>query len=223
MKSRTKQMVHLKGDLAEKQEIIKQFIEKESMNIADFPLAPRVDAYVTNNFLQGVIARLVAFDDTLKKFVVVKVDSVGNLKTTASVTNNIYGDLNGVAQAIRANSLGALRFDPFGRTFDNFDVFLSEPHPIAALLASVGIDVSGYETLSLNVATTNTCTVTVQLSDDNVNWYEIKTAADADLSWACNNEKINFSIPNFSRFVRVLVQNTAGAAGTTTAVLNAKA
>ena len=223
MKSRTNKMAHIKSDLAEKQEIIKQFIEKESMNIVDFPLSPRVDAYVTNNFIQNVLARLVAFDDTLKKYVVVKVDASGNLKTTASVTNNIFGNRDGAAQAIAANSLGALRVDNFGRTFDNFDIFIDEPMPSLALLTSVGLDIRGYEYLSVNVSTSVGSTVTVQVSDNNTNWYEMKNAADSDLSWNCNAEKINFSIPNFSAFVRVNVKNDTTTAGTASVVLNAKA
>jgi len=216
-------MVHIKSVLAETQEIIKQYAMAKEMQIADFPLDPRVDSYVTNNFLQGTLARLIGFDDGSKRFRLLKADSSGRLIVSQTVSVAFAAQVAGVATALQGNSLGALRVDNFGRTFDNFDVFISEPHPSLGLLSGIGIDVGGYADLSVNVSTTNACTVTIQVSDDNVNFYEIKSAADADLSWLCSNEKINFSVPNFSRFIRILVKNDTATAGTTTVVLNAKA
>lgn len=216
-------MPQIKSELAEKQEIIKQFAQSKNMQVADFPLDPRVDAFVTNNFLQGTLARLIAYDENNERFRLLKSDSSGRLIVSQSVSVAFAALVNNVATSLQGNSLGALRVDNFGRTFDNFDVFTAEPHPANGLLTGVGQDVRGYENLSVNVSTTQPCTITIQVSDDNANWYEIKSAADADLSWNCSNEKINFNIPNFSSFMRVLVLNTNATAGTTTVVLNAKA
>ena len=206
-------MAHLKSDLAEKQEIIKQFVQKDSMNVDDLPLAPRVDAYVTNNFLQGTLSRLLAFSDDKKKYVVVKVDSSGNLKVTASVTNNIYGSRGGVAQAINANNLGGLFIDPSGRdltidaVLDNFSV------ADGASITHEGIDVSHAAKTTVLVSTDRTMTIRPQISDDNINFYDLVDETDTNRTFDCTNEKIAFRIESAAKFIRLFVTNSVGAAG----------
>ena len=209
-------MPHLKSELAEKQEVIKQFIQKESMNVDDLPLSPRVDAYVTNNFLQGTLSRLLAFDEDKKKFVVVKVDSSGNLKVTASVTNNIYGNREGNAQAIAANILGGLFIDPSGRDLTIDAIFNSFSVANGASITHEGINIAHAAKITVLVATDRSMTVRPQISDDNVNFYDVKNEADTDISFNCNNEKIAFRLESAAKYLRMFVTNSAGAAGVIT-------
>ena len=210
-------MVHLKSDLAEKQEIIKQFIQKESMAVSDLPLDPRVDAYVTNNFLQGTLSRLLAFDETLKKYVVVKVDSSGNLKTTASVTNNIYGNLSGAAKAIAANVVGGLSVDPGGRDLTIDPVFTNENVPAGASITHVGVDLQHAAKITILLASLGSFTIRPQISDDNADWYDVKTEADGDLSWAVSNEKIAARLDSAAKFFRIFCTNDGATAQLLTA------
>ncbi len=213
MKSRTVKMPETKSQLAESQRIIKQFILLDSMNVNDFPLDPRVDGFVTNNFMQGTLSRLLAYNDTIKKFVLVKVDSSGNLKTTASVTNNIYGNNAGTAQAISANILGGLSVDPSGR---DMTIDTSIPSTSVADGASIthdGVNVAHVAKITVLVATTRSMTIRPQISDDNNDWYEVKNEADTDLSFNCANEKIAFRLDGCAKFLRMFVTNSAGAAG----------
>lgn len=209
-------MAHIRSEIAEKQEIIKQFIQKESMAVDDMPLDPRVDAYVTTNFLQGTLSRLLAFDTDKKKYVVVKVDSDGNLKVTASVTNNIYGNRGGTAQAISANLLGGLFVDPSGRDLTIDVIFNSLSVADGASATHAGIDIAHAAKITVLVATNRSMTIRPQISDDNIDFYDVKNEADADLTFNCTNEKIAFRLDGCAKFLRMFVTNSAGAAGTIT-------
>ena len=200
-------MAHVKSELAEKQEIIKQFIQKESMAVDDLPLDPRVDAYVTNNFLQGTLSRLLAFDTEKKKYVVVKVDSSGNLKTTASVTNNIYGSLAGAAKAIAANAVGGLSVDPGGRDLTIDSIFTNENVPAGASVTHEGVDMQHAAKITILLASLGSFTIRPQISDDNADWYDAKTEGDGDLSWAVINEKIAARLDSAAKFFRIFCTN----------------
>ena len=216
-------MPHIKSELAEKQEIIKQFIQKEGMSVDDLPLDPRIDAYVTNNFLQGTLSRLLAFDDTKKKYVVVKVDSSGNLKTTASVTNNIYGSRGGTAQAISANLLGGLFIDPSGRDLTVDVVINSLSVAAGASVTHQGVDVAHAAKITGLVSSTVDTTVRPQLSDDNVNWYDLVDETDTLRTFAVNNQKRAFRIESGTKYLRLFITNNSAVAATITAVIMGQA
>ena len=209
-------MPALKSELAEKQEIIKQFIQLDTMAVADFPLDARVDAFVTNNFLLGALARLLAYDDNLKRWRLVKVDADGNLKTTASVTNNIYGNRGGTAQAISANVVGGLFIDPSGRDLTVDEIFDALSIADGASATHAGVNIAHAARITVLVATNRSMTIRPQISDDNLNWYDSKTEADVDISFACSNEKIAFRLESAAKYLRLFVTNSAGAAGTIT-------
>ena len=202
-------MAEQKSDLAEKQQIFKQFIQKESMAVDDLPLDPRIDAYVTNNFLQGTLARLLAFDDTKKKYVVVKVDSSGNLKVTASVTNNIYGNRGGVAQAISANSLGGLFVHQSGRDLTVDTVMDAVSIPAGGSATHDGIDMQHAAAMTVLVSTNNNTTIRPQISDDNTNWYDIVNEADTLITFAVNNVKKALRLSSAAKYLRLFATNNA--------------
>ena len=216
-------MTHLKSELAEKQEIIKQFIQKEGMSVDDLPLDPRVDAYVTNNFLQGTLSRLLAFSDTKGKYIVVKVDADGNLKTTASVTNNIFGRRNGAAQAISANILGGMFIDPSGRDLTVDIVVNNKSVPGSGNITHAGIDLQHAAKITCLVSTNAACTVRVQFSDDNLNWYEFVDETDTARTYSVNNQKKAFRIDNAAKFLRLFITNDTTADVTVHAVVMGQA
>jgi len=88
----------------------------------------------------------------------------------------------------------------------------------SATAVTVGIDMSAFEAATVGISTTAACTIRPQISDDDVNWYDVKTAADADISFACNNEKIAFAFPMYGRYIRVTVTD-GGSGSTVTAVI----
>ena len=83
----------------------------------------------------------------------------------------------------------------------------------AGTAASTGVNVEKFTKKVLIVQTNRSMTVRVQASDDDVNYFDWKTVADADITHNCNNEKILIEIPFTTTFFRVVATNSAGAAG----------
>ena len=101
-----------------------------------------------------------------------------------------------------------------GSEYKDFVVMDSVSVDAGAVVTHTGIDVSRFKKITVLVSTTDDFTVYVQVSDDNTNWYDIKTDADGDLSWNCNNEKIAFKVEHFSKYMRVVAKNNAASAAT---------
>lgn len=86
-----------------------------------------------------------------------------------------------------------------------------------------GENVEKYSKITALVSTDQDCTVYVQLSDDNTNFYDIKTEADGDLSWNCNNEKIAIPLSDYTaKYLRLVIKNNSGSTATVTAVIMAQ-
>ncbi|MHC1610038.1 MAG: hypothetical protein ACXQTW_00270 [Candidatus Methanospirareceae archaeon] len=93
--------------------------------------------------------------------------------------------------------------------------------PASGLLTHDGVDVWGHCCIAFLVSTDQNCTIYMQGSDDNVNWYDFKSATDSDRSWNCNNEKIWVPINICAHYVRLVVYNAAASTATVTGVITA--
>ena len=207
-----------KSDLAEKLQIVKQFVESQEMVIADLPLTPRVDSFGTNNFLTSSLSRMFIFDDETKRWRRLTADKKGRL---------IIVPYSGSTNATETGTLKLLRVDADGRLLISTeedlkeDLLLMDNLTVGAsgTATHAGVDVGMYTKKTLLVETNRSMTIYVQGSTDNANFYDLKTIADADVTHNCNNEKILIDIPYYAHFFRVSILNSAGAQGLVTARL----
>lgn len=160
--------------------------------VKDFPLDPSGKFLKTNNFVQQGINRLLGFDHAEKRWVRVRVDDDGYLQPKTILWSR---------QAMDVKVLDAVSV------------------PATSLVTHVGVDIQEYTHISCIVSADQACTIYVQGSDDNVNWYDFKRSHDTDTTWSCSSEKIWFKIDSNTHYIRILVYNTAAAAATVTVVL----
>ena len=130
--------------------------------------------------------------------------------------------------AVGAESIGLYFDDEFtkcskiitGSEYKDFIVMDNVSVDAGAVVTHTGIDVSKFKEKTVLVSTNKDFTIYVQVSDDNENWYDIKSETDGDLSWNCNNEKIAFRVPHFCKYMRVVAKNNATDAGTIRCVVS---
>jgi len=102
----------------------------------------------------------------------------------------------------------------------DYKVFDAVTLPGTGTLTHTGLDVSDYRKVTIMVSTTQNCTVYVQVSDDNTNFYDPKTVADADITHNCNNEKICFDVPVYAHYLRVVVYNNTATDAIVTGIVS---
>jgi len=96
--------------------------------------------------------------------------------------------------------------------FDNLSV------PGLATVTHAGIDVSGVQSMTFCISTTQNSTVYLQFSDDNATWYDLKAVDDTDRTWNCNNERICVHGDIAAHYMRMVVKNES----TSTMTLNGR-
>jgi hypothetical protein len=163
--------------------------------IKDFPLDPFTPYLKTNNFIQQGVNRLLGYDSGSLAWIRLKADSDGYLRNRATLLEREAFDVT---------------------------VFDGESLIAGGVITHDGIDVSGNAYVSCLVSTTQSCTVYLQGSNDNVTFYDLKTDADADVSFACNNEHIWFRVPIYTHYLRVTIQNVNATTGTISLVVMAE-
>jgi len=130
--------------------------------------------------------------------------------------------------AISSESIGLYFDDEFtecakviaGTEYKDFVVMDSVPVDAGAVVTHTGIDVSKFKDKLILVSTTDDFTIYIQVSDDNTNWYDLKTNSDGDISFNCNNEKIAFRINYFSKYMRIVAKNNGSSAATISCVVS---
>ena len=205
-------MSHIDEKQADRVEVKKAFLQLPNMRIADLPLHPRLDSFVTDNFIKPSFAYMLIYDATAKRWITAKADSSGNIKTTASVTNNIFGSRSGVAQAISANILGGLFIDPSGRDLTVDAVMDNLSIPAGGSATHDGLNMQHAAAITVLVSTNNNTTIRPQISDDNVNWYDIVNESDTLITFAVNNVKKALRLSGAAKYLRLFVTNNAAAA-----------
>lgn len=79
-----------------------------------------------------------------------------------------------------------------------------------ATVVSGAVEIDGFEKLNIYVKTSTSFTVYLQTSIDGVLWYDVKSIADADITFNCNNELICAPYANVVAFyARVVVKAVA--------------
>lgn len=189
-----------KSRIEEKYRTTDQRIQDPNMFVKDFPVDPPGLFLKTNNFVQQGLNRLLAYSPTEEKWVRVRVDKHGRL-----------------AMSQETAEMGWIKLED--REAATIKVFNADSLPAYGIITHEGQDVSGYAKISILISTTQSCTVYVQGSDDNVNWYDYQDETDTARTWACANEKIWFRILNNARYLRILVYNSSSGAATVTGVI----
>lgn len=175
--------------LKEKKKTFDQYILDPNIFVKDFPLDPWTQFLKTNNFVQQTISRLLGYSDTEQKWIRVKMDSSGRLITTAEVTAPANQTL-------------------VGRSYKEWVITTGTSVAAGGTLTHAGIDVNDYSRVTVLVSSSGNSTVYIQASDDNTNWYDPKTVADADITHNCNAEKIAINVPVYAHYLRVVVYAT---------------
>jgi len=169
-----------------KKKTMDQAILDPNIFVKDFPLDPWTPYLKTNNFVQQTISRILGYSETEQKWVRIKIDDEGRLITTGEV-----------------EAPGAVTLE--GRKYKEWTIADGVDLAAGGTLTHTGIDVNDYSGVSILVSSTGNSTVYVQISDDNMNWYDVKSPADSDRAWNCNNEKIAIPLNLYAHYMRVVI------------------
>lgn len=203
----------------EKKKTQDQLVLDPNVQIKDFPVDPWTPYFKSNNFIQQGVNRILGFSTGDGKWVRLKVDSEGRLEVAGISSANMQAQFNGTFVPWKGLTSGSGGVDITGHDMQVTKVLDAVSIPSSGAASHFGLDISSDDRTTYLVSTTTDCTVFLQHSDDNVNWYEHKSAGDVDRTWNCNNEKISFSQEHAMRFVRIIVQNLGSAASTATVVI----
>lgn len=152
--------------------------------IDQLPVDPFTKDIWTNNFIQQGLNRLLGYNPDEKKWARIRVDSAGKLH-------------------IRDITIG-------GREAEDVTLFDTVSLVDDGLLTHEGIDVSTYAGKTILLSTTGTCTLYVQFSNDNTNWYDWCDAAGTAMSFTVNNVKKAIGVDDHCHYIRLIVHNTSG-------------
>ena len=206
----------------EKKKTTDQIVLDPNIFLVDFPLDPWTPYIKTNNFLQQGISRVLGYDPTLKKWARLQVDSDGKLQvsgiTTLELSKTYFSD-GTTWRAALCGTNGSPYFTIYDReTFD--DLVIDDVEVDAgATITHEAIDLGGVSSFNVQVSASQNCAVYPQSSDDNINFYDLKSAADGDLTYNCNNEKIAFPVSHPCHYFRIAIKNNGAATATVRAVV----
>ena len=91
------------------------------------------------------------------------------------------------------------------RELADFTIFEDVSLSAGSILTHTGIDVSSYSRITVLISSSGNVDIYPQVSDDNTNWYDIKSEADADLVYNCNAEKIAIPINLNAHYFRIVI------------------
>lgn len=203
----------------EKKKTIDQLVLDPNVQIKDFPVDPWTPYMKTNNFIQQGVNRILGFSAEDGKWVRLNVNTDGKLEVAGISSANMQAEFNGTFVPWKGLTSGSGGVDITGHDTAVTKVLDAVSIPSAGAASHFGLDITNHDHTSYLVSTTTDCIIFLQGSDDNVNWYEHKSAADVDRTWNCNNEKIWFSDVHAMRFVRLVIQNLGGSTSTVTVVI----
>jgi len=194
-----------------------QLVLDPNIFLKDFPVDPWSSTQWTNNFIQQGINRCLGYSSDDSKWVRLNVDEDGKLEVSGITTLEAAQIkwYNGSSWVNFAGLAGAAPYVAVhSRDAADYNVFDAVVVPALGTIAHTGIDSSGYASMTFYVSSTGASTVYLQFSDDNVNWYDMKSVADDTRSWSCSSEKIAVHGDIATHYVRIVVYNTAGANNT---------
>jgi len=169
--------------------------------IKDFPLEPPGLFLKTNNFVQQGLNRLLGYYPTDEKWLRVTCGSDGGLLLSQD-----------------SDTPGAVRIQD--REAMDVKLLDSVAVPATSLVTHVGEDISDFSAVTIQTSSTGNVTIYFQTSNDNVNWYDVKTTPDTDLSFNCSAEKTSIYLIPSAHYFRVVIYATT--ASTVTVELHAR-
>ncbi len=137
--------------------------------------------------------------------------------------SDIYFTVGGVAEAVQGLAGKGPFFVPRSHYGEEITIADNENVPAGNILTTIGEDVSDFENVSINLSADGVVTAYYQVSDDATNWYDPKTAADGNITFALSNEKLNIPVDRHTKYLRLVVNNASAAAVNITAVIMGRA
>ncbi len=204
--------------IAERLKIQDQLLLFSEFRITGLPAEKWTPYFRTNNFIQRSLSILLGFNSSVNEFQLIGVDSSNRMRFKGEV-GSTDGTSDGTLKFLRTDSGGRLLVSSEEDLKEDITLIDDVTVAESGTATHAGVDVGMHTEKTLLVETNRSMTVYMQGSTDNVNFYDLKTIADADVSHNCNNEKILISVPFYCHFFRVLIQNTAGGSGLVTARL----
>lgn len=205
-------------DLSAKKKITDQYVIFNKFKVTGVPVTPNSDYFWTNNFIQRTLNILLGFNSANEEFQLIGVDKDNNLSIKGSIASTT-GAATGTLTYLKTDAGGRLLINTEENLKQDFVLIDNVTVADGGTAASTGVNVEKFTKKSLIVQTNRSMTVRVQGSDDDSNYFDWKTVADADITHNCSNEKILIEIPFTTTFFRVVVTNSAGASGEVSARL----
>jgi len=175
--------------LEERKKLVDLIVKNAKLFVSESSFDKSVYYWRSNNFIQNTLSRHTVFDPSTEKWFHARGDSNGyqHVKTYA-----------------------------YERDMKVYHIFDNVSIPATSVITHEKLDCSCAGAVSFFINSTASVTVYVQLSPDGNNWFDLKSNADADRSWNCNNESICCQIVPCARYVRIVVYN----AGSSTVTVN---
>lgn len=189
--------------IREKKKLIQQFIIDPKFLVPDVHIEPFTPHLQTNSFVQRSLDHLLGRRLDTDKWTSIAVDDEGKLVLSDNLD---YAGWTKIAD----------------RECATFKVFNNVNLPGLGLLSHGGVDISGFQEVSFAISTNVGCTIYLQYSDNNTDWYDLKAVDDTDRSWSCNDEKIFVTGSVAARFMRLVIYNTTGNTATITGVITGR-
>jgi len=203
-----------------KAKLTDQIIQSENILIKDFPVIPWTPYYKTNNFIQGTFSRMFGFSTEESKWIRMLVNKEGGLLFSGEF-------LTSEPLAFTKSQFGTLRIDTVRRLLinlaarDSAEFTLFDGVVIAnnETATHAGINVSDFLSKIFLLSADGAVTCRVQVSNDNVNFYDYYNTAQSLITFTGANEKRAFPFNDYMKYMRILITNTSGADRNVTGVL----
>lgn len=201
------------AEVERKKRTVDQAVLDPNIFIKDFPLDPWTPYLVTNRFIQQTVSRMLGYSPTDLKWVRLNVDEDGKLEVSGITTleashTNWY---NGTSWVNWEGPSGeAPWINKYGNNSSTNLVFNDVGLVASGTLTHIGLDISAYSRSTILLSTTGDCTLYIQFSDDNTNWYDWCDSSGTAISFGVNNVKKAFDINVASKYMRIVVYNSSG-------------
>lgn len=100
------------------------------------------------------------------------------------------------------------------RETNTIEILDSESVAAGGTITHSAVHSGNYAGLTVLISTDQDCSVWVQFSNDQTNWYSLTDAAGTTLKYNVNNEKKAIGVNDISDYIRIVIYNNAGSSAT---------
>lgn len=162
---------------------VQQRLLTNKFSIKDFTFEPAINSYNANNFVQRAINYNFSFDETL------------GLWRPQTLTTEGVQEVSATLQKREAAI---------------FTIFTDEVIPNQTLATHLPIDVSDFGLKTFYLKSTASVTAHFQFSDDAVLWYDWVDLAGTAININVNNNSKAMAIDDWTRYIRLIIENNSG-------------